>query len=91
MRQLTRSMAAVASAPPAQEIQAMVARAALAGAYAHARGHKHGRGRVQRQMPASGVPKLDMRAAKAAQREKVRAERIAALVAKRSQELSAGP
>lgn len=78
---LTRTMTQVAATPPADEVQGMVLRSALAGAYAHARGRRNRRGRLP-PMPPCGVSKLEMRAAKAVEREESRKERLAKARAK---------
>ena len=76
MRSLTSTMTHIASTPPPDEIRGMVLRATLAGAYANARGRRNRRAPLP-PMPPSGVSKIAMRAAKAAEREKIRAERLA--------------
>jgi hypothetical protein len=76
MRSLTRTMTHIAITPPPDEISAMVMRSTLAGAYANARGRRNRRAPLP-PMPPCGVSKIAMRAAKATEREKIRAERLA--------------
>lgn len=84
---LTHTMIKVAASPPADEIQGMQMRAMLAGVYAHARGRRNRHAPLP-PMPASGVPKLTMRAARAADRADKRAERLALLAAKARERLA---
>ena len=85
---LTRAMQAIAVHPEPQEIQQITLRAVLAGAYGNARVRRN-RTRGQRQAgEPCGVPRIDMRAARAADREDKRAERLAKIAAKRRGELA---
>lgn len=85
---LTRAMQAIAIHPDPKEIQEITLRSVLAGAYAHARVRRNRTRADRKPNEPCGVSRLAMRAARAADREDKRAQRLAQLAAKRRGELA---